>query len=63
MGSSSSDDTDVLVIDSFTVITRRQPDGTYTSEVIDLPGCAARAGTPEDLAEATRKAVRSFLGR
>jgi predicted RNase H-like HicB family nuclease len=63
MGSGLPDDTDVLVINGLTVVTRRQPDGTYTSEVTDLPGCTARAGTREELPKATERAISAFLGR
>lgn len=62
MGSGLPDDTDVFVIDGLTVIARRQSDGTYTSEVIDLPGCVARGGTREELVEATMRAIRTLLG-
>jgi predicted RNase H-like HicB family nuclease len=63
MASGSSDDTDVLVIDTLTVVTSRQADGSYRSEVIDLPGCVARAATREEVVEETRKAIDSFLGK
>jgi predicted RNase H-like HicB family nuclease len=61
MASGPTGDTDAFVIDGFTVVSKRQADGTYTSEVIDLPGCTGSAGSPEELVEATRRAVRSFL--
>jgi predicted RNase H-like HicB family nuclease len=63
MGSGLPDDTDVLVINGLTVVIGRQSDGTYTSQVTDLPGCTARAGTREELAEATERAINTFLGR
>ncbi len=63
MGSGLPDDTDVIVIGGLTVVTGRQSDGTYSSRVIDLPGCTARAGTREELVEATGRAIDAFLGR
>jgi predicted RNase H-like HicB family nuclease len=63
MGLGVSDDTDVFVIDGLTVLAKRLADGTYAAEVIDLPGCEARARTREQLAEATGKVIAAFLGR
>jgi predicted RNase H-like HicB family nuclease len=53
----------MVVIDTLTVVIRREPDGTFFSEVIDLPDCTARAGTRGELLEATRLAIDTFLGR
>ena len=63
MVSDPSDSADVTVIDTLTVVITRQPDGTFASEVVDLPGCTARAGTRDALVEATRRAIGAFLGR
>lgn len=63
MASDSPDDTNVFVVDTLTAVANRQSDGTYTAQVIDLPGCAARAGTREELVAATRRAIGSFLGK
>ncbi len=62
MVSGSSDNTDVAVIDALTVVIRKE-DGALVAEVIDLPGCTARAGTREELIEATGRAIKAFLGR
>jgi predicted RNase H-like HicB family nuclease len=63
MASGSSGSADVAVIDALTVLIRREADGTFVSEVIDLPGCTARAGTRDGLLDATRRAMSAFLGR
>jgi predicted RNase H-like HicB family nuclease len=63
MGSGLSDNTDVFVVDGLTAVTGRQSDGTYTAQVIDLPGCTGSARTREELVEATRSAIRAFLRR
>jgi len=63
MASDPSNSADVIVIDTLTVVITRQSDGMLVSEVVDLPGCTARAGTRDALVEATRQAIGAFLGR
>jgi hypothetical protein len=59
--SGGSEETDVIVIDSFTVVVRRNRDGGYASEVTNLPGCGAEAPSVDELIEKTRGAIASFL--
>jgi predicted RNase H-like HicB family nuclease len=61
MTSGGSEGTDVIVIDSFTVVVRRGRDGGYASEVTNLPGCGAEAPSVDELVARTRGAIASFL--
>jgi hypothetical protein len=53
--------TEVIVIDTFTVMVSRNRDGAFISEVIDLPGCGAKAASMDELSQKTRGAISSFL--